>query len=365
MEDFLLSLPETLRQVKTSDQEITVILGNESCDLDSAVCAIVLAHHLNSNNSRVVIPVLNIPKDDVPLRTEVIHTVGKNLLSHVPTQDDIQLATISFLNLILVDHHVLLDAHAAFNDRIVEIIDHRELNEKACFPSACKTKIEMVGSCATLVAQKMMAEGYNDELGLKLLRNTIVTDTENLNPVIKKATTLDISILEQIENTLTKPLPSRSAVFEEIRSAKVSIEGFTTQQLLRKDLKLISFKKGTLAAVPSTLVLASSICKREGENAVVLFEQFCEKYGAQVLIIIGLCQDDRDMLFYCPQSNFEKGTLLINRFTHALLNHPEVNVSPTANFDETFPRCVHFVRNNRTYTRKKILPIIQSVEDVY
>ena len=52
-----------------------IVLGNEACDLDSAVCALVFAHflkHQNKHAASIYMPVLNIAKEDFALKTEVV-----------------------------------------------------------------------------------------------------------------------------------------------------------------------------------------------------------------------------------------------------------------------------------------------------
>lgn len=59
------------------------VVGNESCDLDSAVCAIGLAHLYMTTNKyaesfgidgeRRFMPVMNIHRENLPLKTEVTH----------------------------------------------------------------------------------------------------------------------------------------------------------------------------------------------------------------------------------------------------------------------------------------------------
>jgi inorganic pyrophosphatase/exopolyphosphatase len=58
-------------------------MGNESCDLDSAVSALVYAYLLyNEVNAKTkgtaVIPLFNICKKDLPLKTEVTYYLKKN-----------------------------------------------------------------------------------------------------------------------------------------------------------------------------------------------------------------------------------------------------------------------------------------------
>ena len=198
-----------------------------------------------------------------------------------------------------------------------------------------------------------------DEFGLELLRSTIITDTINLSPAAKKATPLDISTLELIEKTLPNSQLPREDVFSDIFKAKSDIKGFTVEQLLRKDLKIVPFSDKIQAAVPSTLLLAEELCEKGGEleNLETIFNDFCQRYKSQLLIIIGTNQVRRDILFYHPegQSQISK---LINQITESLINYAEIDAKIDLEFKTPSSRCVLIKQGNITYTRKKILPII-------
>ena len=59
---------------------------NESCDLDSAICSLVFAHHLNSKGT--AIPMLNIPKG--------IYLFGiKNMYFHEIIENELTLPMLS------------------------------------------------------------------------------------------------------------------------------------------------------------------------------------------------------------------------------------------------------------------------------
>ena len=76
---------------------------------------------------------------------------------------------------------------------------------------------------------------------MKMIRWTILTDTGNLSPSKKKATALDVEILERIEAILTESdcsLWSRKYILDEILKAKSDTSTFTINMLLRKDLKV-------------------------------------------------------------------------------------------------------------------------------
>lgn len=76
MNDFLRSA----RNDFEANENITIVIGNESCDLDSAVCAVTLAQFYShvSNASIKYVPILNITKENLPLKTEVVHMFRKN-----------------------------------------------------------------------------------------------------------------------------------------------------------------------------------------------------------------------------------------------------------------------------------------------
>lgn len=57
-----------------------MIMGNPTCDLDSAVCALVygfVQYEKHKNDEVDVVPVLNITRDEYRLKTEVVYFLRK------------------------------------------------------------------------------------------------------------------------------------------------------------------------------------------------------------------------------------------------------------------------------------------------
>ena len=55
---------------------VLAVLGNPTCDLDSAVCALVqgyLEYLLRPKNEFIVVPVLNVTRNEFRLKTEVVY----------------------------------------------------------------------------------------------------------------------------------------------------------------------------------------------------------------------------------------------------------------------------------------------------
>lgn len=153
-----------------------MVIGNESCDLDSAVSAIGLAYHLTNHKplsdahaADYYVPVLNVSRDKLPLKSEVLHFLRKNDIqaNTVLCRDEVDMGR--FTSYVLVDHHV-----SPFDSQKIKMVfDHRPRNPNSQFSPCCAVNIAEVGSCATLVAHYILQESANstdDEKGvLKLL----------------------------------------------------------------------------------------------------------------------------------------------------------------------------------------------------
>ena len=181
--------------------EVTVVLGNMACDLDSGVCSLVLAHHRAISGKHNVIPVFNIPSQDFPLKTELVAALAEENIhaEHLIFRDQLDLSNIENLKLILVDHNVLADQDNYLEDKVVEIIDHHVRET-----SHTNFTIEPVGSCASLVLRKIFQENpdFADLCSLRLIHKTILLDSVELRPEAKKVTELDVEMVEKCEVSL-------------------------------------------------------------------------------------------------------------------------------------------------------------------
>ncbi|KAL2715671.1 exopolyphosphatase PRUNE1 [Vespula squamosa] len=169
MEAFLTASKTALTKL-SAYYTIRIVLGNQTCDLDSAVCALAqgFCEYLNENKKSkneenvAIIPILNVAKKEFRIKTEVIyyfrkHGISEELLTF-RDQIDLNILTESRENkieVVLVDHHVLANEDRTLVNSVVEIIDHRP--QDASWPWHGKTiHLETVGSCATLVARNLL-----------------------------------------------------------------------------------------------------------------------------------------------------------------------------------------------------------------
>jgi len=112
-------------------------------DLDGFACAIAYAEFLNATGTAAV------PKFFGTPNVEARHLMQKFGFQY---PDDVNPA--GFDKIILVDASELRDLDGIIKpDNVIEIIDHRKVNDSALFKNA-KLQLEFVGSAATLIAEK-------------------------------------------------------------------------------------------------------------------------------------------------------------------------------------------------------------------
>ncbi|KAJ2385841.1 hypothetical protein H4S02_004138, partial [Coemansia sp. RSA 2611] len=137
---------------------LTLVLGNESADLDSMVSSLALAYDLSTKTPHPVVPIINTPRADLVLRPECSLLLSHTLeaagasLSSLTFIDDVDLARHP-MDIWLVDHNAPASRQAFLEPYVRGIVDHH-VDEGKCL-GAKERQIEVVASCATLVAQRL------------------------------------------------------------------------------------------------------------------------------------------------------------------------------------------------------------------
>ncbi|RDA89449.1 hypothetical protein CP532_6107 [Ophiocordyceps camponoti-leonardi (nom. inval.)] len=234
---------------------LTLVVGNESADLDSLCCAIVYAylrsHQGNGEQAPggLHIPLANLPRADLSLRPEMTAVLAHAQLrpSDLITLSELPdlSSTDSSTRWILVDHNALTGTLARFAPRVVGCVDHHE--DEHCVPDDASPRIiEPCGSCMSLVVDETRQDwdsltaidADGDDALAKLCLAPIVIDTVNLSPSAKKAKPKDTRAVDYLEAKLSDPDNfSRDAFFDEISAVKDDISRLTMRDVMRKDYK--------------------------------------------------------------------------------------------------------------------------------
>ncbi|KAI5696033.1 hypothetical protein M8J75_007151 [Diaphorina citri] len=340
---------------------IHVVLGNESCDLDSAVSAILYAYFLVCNGDMGVLPMLNIPQKQLPIKTEVVYFLQENsiCLENLIFRDSINLEQLSQsgkLKVTLVDHHVLANQDKFLKPYVIEILDHRPVSPSESWGKLERgTTMEIVGSCVTHVARKMLEHQPDLVSGNRnvanLIYGTILLDTACLSVQANRATVKDHDLIASLKR-LHPDLQPESVLFQSLLDARSNISNLTSAQLMIKDLKIT--KQGVpIVGLP---ILVQDFLHKTPKLKVTL-DTFLGENNASFLVLMGqtISGDTirRDLGLYSPNSD--------TQLDH-VISILENNQSPKLDMREIEPE-ENIVRlfklTNVQVSRKQVLPLIE------
>ncbi|KAM9489332.1 exopolyphosphatase PRUNE1 [Clarias gariepinus] len=357
MEAYLKSCRDALKgHIKNSSGQLHVVLGNEACDMDSMVSALIFAYFLSktSNSVKAAVPVLNIPRAEFPLRSDSIFLLRESGLSQdqLLFRDEVDLHRLQNLAITLVDHNVLPEADRTLENAVVEVIDHHRLDRTES--SSCPVTVEPVGSCATLVTERIVQKAPEllDQQVAQLLYGTIITDCVNMAPEAGKVTPKDSQYVILLESRFPK-LPPRSILFQSLQNAKFDVSGLTTEQMLLKDMKTLS--GGDLRLAVSVIYMTlEAFLQREFLQQELC--EFCHKHNYNLLVAMTISFIDnkepfRQMAVYSSSSRNRDE--VIKALEKA--RNPNLNLSPMSS---PYTDVKAYVQGNTVASRKKVLPII-------
>ncbi|XP_051013652.1 exopolyphosphatase PRUNE1 [Acomys russatus] len=356
METYLLDCRAAVQEPRP----LHVVLGNEACDLDSMVSALALAFYLTktSETEELFIPVLNIKRAELPLRGDNVFFLQEVQIpeSALIFRDEIDLHALhqaGHLTLTLVDHHVLPRSDAALEEAVAEVLDHRPIEQKYCPP--CHVSVELVGSCATLVAERILqgAPEILDRQTAALLHGTIILDCVNMDVKIGKATPKDSEYVGRLE-ALFPDLPKRQDIFDSLQKAKFDVSGLSTEQMLRKDQKTID-RQGTQVAVSALYMALEAFLQRS--DLLADLSAFCHDHSYDALVAMTIFfnahnEPVRQLAVFCPHTALRMTICGVLEQSTS----PPLKLTPIPTIS---PNLQAYLQGNTQVSRKKLLPVLQ------
>lgn len=139
-------------------------------DLDGVAGIIAYGEFLQKTGKNIAVRIIGEPHDEAKY---ILDRFGFTYPEMIPNADN-------FDEVILVDASDLNGLEGKINpEKVIEIIDHRKVNEADKFPKA-KVQIELVGAAATLVAEKFIQNKINiSKESATLLCGAIISNTLN------------------------------------------------------------------------------------------------------------------------------------------------------------------------------------------
>jgi exopolyphosphatase len=352
--------PETWKRTR-----ILGVIGNEGGDMDSVVSALyaslavqrgmlhVPAFESAPVEERVVVPFINFPIADLPLRGDVAYAFREQgldptevFLSAVDAHPDAVDANDLLAacdHLLLVDHNVLKQGqHERFGDRVVGIIDHHA--DSGAHRDADPRIITKCGSATTLLAHCIGLDASATlPLARFLLLAPIVLDTMNFDPAMGKVTPADVEAAAHLlalasdGNDKTDPAGLTGACrsfHEALSDKKFDVSHLTIAQNLRRDYKAFTFPvpsdeadgvKEVRIGIPAWLENGVAVGSRHTQDDLEAeFSKFAAQEHVDALMIMfafGKESDFRRQLMYwtpkTPHPRVDAARELLGAFVNA------------------------------------------------
>ncbi len=146
-----------------------LVTSFENPDIDGTACMIAYSELLNATGKQTSYKIFGIPHTEAQFVLDFLRFGPKNA-------NDIS----DFNQLIIVDGAFVRGLNKKIDlNKVIEVIDHRKVNDAEKFPNAT-IQIELVGSCATLIAEKFKESNIiPSKESAALLYSAIVSNTLN------------------------------------------------------------------------------------------------------------------------------------------------------------------------------------------
>lgn len=232
------------------DERLNVCLGNVSCDMDSAVGAILLAYYLTNKNEYYKdygnyeifwVPVINCPREELNARIDIHHHFkAYNIdIKNLVYIDDIDLnyySSNNLLNLALIDHNKLDYSQQAWDNSVTFVVDHHV--DLHAYQSARKI-IEFCGSACSMVINLIFEDKLEEILTKEICQffsSAILIDTENFKPSLKgtKWSDVDENAFMRLNRTIFQDYYNELIGLKTDRKANIELG---LDLILKKDYK--------------------------------------------------------------------------------------------------------------------------------
>lgn len=371
----LRSFLQILKSKPIISNTVRIVCGNESADLDSVTSALSYAYFnyvVNPSNSNHMIPIINIPKEDLKLRRDIVHVlndvnISDDLLFFI---EDVKHWTESdkTIEAVLVDHNVVVNEAKKYITKVVGVIDHHK--DMGLYPDVVPRIIQICGSCSSLVfkywMKNILPKDYVPSTDVTTIcMAAALVDTTNFQHRVEQPD-LDVEVM------YSKLLPSiqRDKYTKQIKASKNDITGFTIRDLLRKDYKQFEFinhnvNSGKLLVGISSVVKSIEWFYNEfnGKNT---FKNECIKYRDEKHIDILAV-----MTAFVEHGSFKRQLVMIpTKDMEHISQHMIGTVSEQLDLEDTTTVAsdssdsdangyYHYEQKNIEASRKQVTPYLQ------
>ncbi|KAJ8097471.1 hypothetical protein POJ06DRAFT_215109 [Lipomyces tetrasporus] len=392
IQQFLATARAAVRSgLKSTATKILLVTGNESADLDSFTSSLLFAYLTDatadcSRDKSIpydsIIPLVNIPREEVSLRPELHYLLARLKIpeSDVICKDEflssIDTSKTDKVDVVLVDHnHLLSDLGDLFGNNVVALLDHHA--DESLYPSAKPRIIAPVGSCTSLVVN-YFADYFRispDEFSVseekkdvaRLALAPILVDTANLT---SKATQEDkdavATLISVIKSGTAGAVDNQEEYYTALMTAKRSIDSFSLHDIIRKDYKEWLEGNGLRVGISSSVKsLAWTVQKFGSDRLKKDIDMWAKERKLDAFVFMDSFQDPeegyrRDLLVAVCS---EKGNSRVRKFLDAAKT--ELKLEPFSEKDGVAiqsseeERLWCWKQKNLKASRKQVAPLIR------
>ena len=299
-------------------ESISLVIGNESADLDSLSGSLALAYLRSYEENggaqqaealrletakRLYLPLMNCRRAEIISRFEFVHVAQKNGLSaeslNFVDDFDLQKAVAEFHNVevVLYDHNVPSASQQFLRKHVTAIVDHHDDQTAACYDAGQLRSVDIrkVGSAQTMLAlyfQQRAQQLLEKQLALFML-STILIDTQGFEPKLfaNRWVDDDRTAFEFLRSShfADEGAAEAAARYRELEDVKFDAKMNTDlglQQLLVKDYKSFEYKAGRFG-YSVFLVSFDSLFAAFGEDGLAQqIAQFVAQQGLAGLFLL-------------------------------------------------------------------------------
>lgn len=364
-----------LKATPVTSPTVRIVCGNESADLDSVASAISYAYFKfieNSRDAQPFIPIINIPREDLKLRRDIVHVlkdinINEDLLFFI---DDMKKWKQENKNIeaVLVDHNEVVNEAKKYINKVIGIIDHHK--DMGLYMDASPRIIQVCGSCTSLVyshfINDVLPQSYtpmHDVTQLCLAAG--LSDTTSFNHRVESPDLVCKELYGKFADDIDMEKYTKV-----IKNAKNDITGFTARDLLRKDYKQFVFTNNNKSINNGELIMGiSSIVKSmdwlyEEFGGASALKQDCVKYRIEknvdiLTIMTSFVEKGKFQRQITMIPSDETKTIaeeIITKVTDYLkLDNSNVNV---LNNDGSNEKLQQFKQQNIDASRKQVAPYL-------
>ncbi|MFA7252344.1 MAG: DHHA2 domain-containing protein [Candidatus Paceibacterota bacterium] len=273
-------------------------------DLDGVGCSVAYAEFLTKNGRPAVAGIIG--RAQVEAEYVLDRFKIEPLLEILDTKD--------YSEIILVDaSHLSFFEGKLVPEKVIEIIDHRKVNEVDKFPKA-KIQIELVGSAATLVAEKFIQNKIDiSKNSAILLCSAIISNTLNFHS--NNCTERDVSAFKD----MNKIAQLSDDYWRELFLAKSDLTGTKLDDRIKSDYATFAIANHNFCIAQIEIIGARDLINNREEEIVRGLEKLGQELKTDEVFANVLDLESHEK--FTVSSNLETQKLLEEVFGYKFNGH--------------------------------------------